>query len=68
MEMVVIREGNGEDNGVMVFVENPAIIQEFVKKVKKKVIYRSRIIKCNFFRYLLCKIKIINKIKFKAFW
>ena len=39
MEMMVIREGSGEDNGIMVFMENPAIIQEFVKKVKKKVIY-----------------------------
>ena len=66
--MVVIREGSGEDNGVVVFVENPAIMQELVKRVKKKVIYRTKIIECNFFRYLLCKIKIINKIRFKAFW
>ena len=66
--MVVIREGNGKDNGIMVFMENPAIIQEFIKRVKKKVIYRSEIIEYNSFRYLLCKIKIINKIRFKAFW
>ena len=65
---MVIREGNGEDNGVMVFVKNPAIIQEFMKKVKKKVIYRSKIIEYNSFYYLLYKIKIINKIRFKAFW
>ena len=68
MEIMVIREGNGKDNGIMVFMENPAIIQEFIKRVKKKVIYRSRIIECNSFHYLLYKIKIINKIKFKAFW
>ena len=65
--MVVIREGSGKDNGIVVFMENPAIMQELIKKVKKKVIYRSKIIKYNFFRYLLYKIKIINKIKFKAF-
>ena len=66
--MVVIKEGNGEDNGIMVFMENPAIIQELVKKVKKKVIYWNKIIKYNFFYYLLYKVKIINKIRFKAFW
>ena len=26
VKMVIIRKGNGENNGVMVFVENPAII------------------------------------------
>ena len=66
--MVVIKEGNGKDNSIMVFVENPAIIQKLIKRVKKKVIYRSKIIKCNSFRYLLYKIKIINKIRFEAFW
>ena len=49
VEIVVIREGNGEDNGVMVFIENPAIMQELVKKVKKKVIDWSKIIEYNFF-------------------
>ena len=66
--MVVIKEGSGKDNGVMVFMENPAIIQELIKRVKKKVIYRSKIIEYNFFRYFLYKVKIINKIKFKIFW
>ena len=66
--MVIIKEGNGEDNGVIVFVENPVIMQEFIKKIKKKIIYRSKIIKCNSFYYLLYKIKIINKIRFKVFW
>ena len=67
MEMVVIKEGNGKDNGVIVFIKNPAIIQELIKKVKKKVIYRSRIIEYNSFYSLLYKIKIINKIRFKTF-
>ena len=36
---MIIREGNSEDDGVIVFMENPAIMQEFIKRVKKKVIY-----------------------------
>ena len=39
VKMVIIKEGNGKDNGVMVFMENPGIMQEFMKRVKKKVIY-----------------------------
>ena len=62
-----MREGSGKDNGIMVFIKNPAIIQELIKRVKKKIIYRSKIIEYNSFRYLLYKIKIINKIRFKAF-
>ena len=38
IEIVVIKKGNGKDNGIMVFMENPAIIQELIKRVKKKVI------------------------------
>ena len=45
---MVIKEGNGKDNGIVIFMENPAIIQELVKKVKKKVIHRNKIIECNF--------------------
>ena len=67
VEMVVIKEGSDKDNGVVVFVENPAIMQELIKRVKKKVIYRSKIIEYNSFRCLLCKVKIINKIRFEAF-
>ena len=26
VEMVIIREGNGKDNSIIVFMENPAII------------------------------------------
>ena len=44
MEMVVMKEGNSEDNDIIVFMENPAIIQKFIKRVKKKIIYRSKII------------------------
>ena len=47
--MVIIREGNGEDNDIMVFMENPAIMQKLMKRVKKKIIYRSKIIEYNFF-------------------
>ena len=67
MEMVVIRKGNGEDNGVMVFMENPAILQEFVKRVNKRVIHWIKIIEYNYLNELLCKIRIIHKIRFKAF-
>ena len=35
---VIIKEGNGKDNNIVVFIENPAIIQELIKRVKKKVI------------------------------
>ena len=39
MEIIIIKEGNSKDNGIIIFMENPAIIQEFIKKVKKKEIY-----------------------------
>ena len=42
--MVVLKEGSGEDNGIIVFMENPAIMQELLKRVKKKVIYWNKII------------------------
>ena len=47
--MVVMREGSGEDNGIVIFVKNPAIMQEFMKRVKKKVIYWSEKIEYSFF-------------------
>ena len=65
--MVVIEKVSGEDNGVMVFAENPAITQEPVKRIKKKVIYRSNIIKYNYLGWLLCKVKTINKINSEVF-
>ena len=68
VKIVVIKERSGEDNVIMVFMENPAIIQKFIKRVKKKVIHRSKIIKYNYLNYLLCKVKIINNIRFEAFW
>ena len=45
---MIIREGNGKDNGIVVFMENPAIIQDFIKRVKKRVIHRSKIIEYNY--------------------
>ena len=65
--MVVIREGSGKDNGVVASVENPAITQEPVKRVEKRVVYRSKIIEFNYSGWLLCKVKIINKINSEAF-
>ena len=44
VEMVVMGKVNGEDNGIVVSAENPAIMQEPVKRIKKKVIYRSNIV------------------------
>ena len=58
---------NGKDNGVIISTENPAIMQEPVKRIKKKVIYRSNIIKFNYLGWLLCKVKTINKINSKVF-
>ena len=37
--MIIIKEGSGEDNGIIVFMENPAIMQKLMKRVKKKVIH-----------------------------
>ena len=34
--MVVIKEGSDEDNGIVVFIENQAIMQKFVKRIKKR--------------------------------
>ena len=38
MEIVIIKKGSGKNNSVMVFMENPVTMQEFIKKVKKRVI------------------------------
>ena len=32
--MVVIKEGSGKDNDIIVFIKNPAIIQKLIKRVK----------------------------------
>ena len=58
---------SGEDNSVVVSAENPAITQKPVKRIKKKVIHRSNIIKFNYLGWLLCKVKTINKINSEVF-
>ena len=65
--MVVMREGSGEDNGAVAFVENPATTQELVKRVERRVVHRSRIVEFSYLGWLLCKVKIIDKIRFEAF-
>ena len=64
---MVMEKVNGEDNGIVVSAENPAITQEPIKRIKKKVIHRSNIIKYNYLGWLLCKVKTINKINSKVF-
>ena len=64
---MVIEKVSGEDNGVMVSAENPAITQKPVKRIKKKVIHWSNIIKYNYLGWLLCKVKTINKINSEVF-
>ena len=68
VEMVVLGKVSGEDNGVVASVENPATTQEPVKRVGKRVIHRSKIIEFNYLGWLSCKVKIIDKISFKAFF
>ena len=34
--MMVMGKVNGEDNGIIVFAENPAIMQEPINRMKKK--------------------------------
>ena len=46
--MVIMEKVSGEDNGIVVSADNPAITQEPVKRIKKKVIYRSNRIKFNY--------------------
>ena len=65
--MVVMEKVSGEDNGIVASVENPAMTQEPVKRIKKKVIHRSNIIKFNYLGWLLCKVKTINKINSEVF-
>ena len=65
--MVVVREVSGEDNGAVVTAERPAIIQELVKRIEKRIVHKSNIIEFNFLGWLLCKIRILYKIGFKVF-
>lgn len=45
--MVVIERVGGKDNGVIVFTENPATMQEFIKRIEKEVIYQNNVIEFN---------------------
>ena len=69
--MVVIREGsgedNGEDNGVVASVENPAITQEPVKRIKKRIVHRNKRVEFSYLGWLSYKMKIIDKISSEAF-
>ena len=58
---------SGEDNGGVASAENPAIMQKPVKRIKKKVIHWSNIVKFNYLGWLLCKVKTIDKISSKVF-
>ena len=39
VKMVVVREVSGEDNGAVVIAERSAIMQEFVKRIGKRIVY-----------------------------
>ena len=65
--MVVVIEVSGEDNGAVAFAENPATTQELVKRIEKKVVHRSNIVKFGYLGWLLCKVKIFDKTRFEAF-
>lgn len=46
--MVAMREVSGEDNGAVAIAERPATMQEFIKRIGKRIIYRSNIVEFNF--------------------
>ena len=64
---MVIKKGSGKDNGVIAFMENPAIMQEFIKRIKKRIIHRNKKIEFNYLGWLSYKTKIIIKISFIGF-
>ena len=66
--MVVIGEISGKDNGVVVSVKNPAIIQKPVRRIRKKIVYRNNIIEFNYLGWLSCKIGTFYKTNSKAFF
>ena len=67
VEVVVIREVSGEDNGVVVIVENPATMQELVKMIEKKIVHRRNIAEFSFLGWLSCKMRILYRTGFEAF-
>ena len=48
VKLVVVREVSGEDNGAVAIAEKPATTQEPVKRIGKRVIHRSNIVKFRF--------------------
>ena len=66
-EVVVVREVSGEDNGAVAFVENPAITQEPVKRIGKRVVHQSYIVEFNYLGWLSCKVRIFFEPDFEAF-
>ena len=48
VEMVVMGKVSGEDNGVVASVENPATMQEPVKRTGKRVVHRSNIVEFSY--------------------
>ena len=67
VEMVVMGEGSGEDNGVVASVESPATTQEPVKRVEKRLFHRSKIVEFSYLGWLSYKIKTIDKTSSEAF-
>ena len=67
VEVVVMREGSGEDSGAVACVERPATRHEPVKRVEKRVVYRSRIVEFSYLGWLSCKVKIIDTTRSEAF-
>ena len=67
MEVVVIEKVSGEDNVAVASAENSATTQKLVKRIEKKVVHRSNIVKLGYLGCLLCKVKIFDKTRFEAF-
>lgn len=66
VEMVVMGKVSGEDNGVVASVENPATMQEPVKRTGKRVVHRSNIVEFSYLSWLSCKVRIIRGTSFRA--
>lgn len=67
VKMVVVRQVSGEDNGAVAIAERPATMQEHVKRIGKRIVHRSNIVKFNFLGWLSCKVRILYRIGFEAF-
>ena len=67
VEVVVMGKISGEDNDAVASAKNLATTQELVKRIEKKVVHRSNIVKFGYLGWLLCKVKIFDKTRFEAF-